>query len=129
MSKPICQNFTELAAYLRDIDPSAATSIAKSILERVDIPELREFAAPPPEPWVDITEDCRITNTYCGSRGAAVAVRVPFEPGECPFYAPFVLFANPDWDKKSFSSSGNPCVRDGDYEVALRDGKIMRRKI
>jgi hypothetical protein len=124
MVKPICQNFTELAAYLRDIDPSAATSIAKSILERVDIPELREFVAPPPNPWVDITEECRITNTYM----PGVGVRVPFAPGDGLFYVPFILTVNPTWFKESFSPSGNPTIGGG-YEVALRDGKIMRRKI
>ena len=60
MSKPICQNFTELAAYLRDIDPAAATSIAKSILERVDIPELREFVAPAKEEWEDVTGEMKV---------------------------------------------------------------------
>jgi hypothetical protein len=124
MSKPICQNFTELAAYLRDIDPSAATSIAKSILERVDIPELREFVAPVSAPWEDIMADCRLTERS----GEAVAVAVPFTPGDTPFYTPFIVVPNPEWNKESFSLYGNP-THGGGYEVALREGKIMRRKI
>ena len=83
MSKPICRNFTELAVYLRDIDPSVATSIAKSILERVDIPELREFIAPQ---WEDVTAKIRFKEAggsqYLGIEG------VDFE-------RPFRLIVNP----------------------------------
>jgi len=130
MSKPICQNFTELAAYLRDIDPAAATSIAKSILERVDIPELREFIAPPPKEWEDITALCRIGNLTPGfSAGISLpCIRVPFAPGDTPFYTPFIVSPNPAWSKESFSPSGYH-TNGGGYEVALRDEKIMRRKI
>jgi len=125
MIKPICQNFTELAAYLRDIDPMTATSIAKSILERVDIPELREFVSQSkPSPWEDIMADCCLTDRS----GGTASVAVPFTPGDTPFYTPFMVVPNPDWNKGSCSIYGNP-THGGAYEVALRDGKIMRRKI
>ena len=125
MAKPICQNFTELAAYLRDIDPAAATSIAKSILERVDIPELREFVCvtPPLGLWENITRDCLMVDKFCGAPGIAV----PFARGDRPFFTPFIVAPNPVWDKASLSVAGNPVV--GGYEVALRDGKIVRRKV